>query len=114
MDRLDAIKATVERKGSQTALTFVVVGKRYWCFFSGLDHCFHSFNLQSSFCILPSSWVSYISSFLSIIVKMLDSEGDRKGNCRSGSVIDSQVTNATRNDFYLQSHTAIQGSKTNN
>ena len=29
MNHLDAIKATVEKNGGQTALTFVVVGKRY-------------------------------------------------------------------------------------
>lgn len=50
--------------------------------------------------------------FFQWVTKLFDSEGDRKGNCRSGSVVDSQVINATGNDFYLQSHAAIQGSKT--
>ncbi|KAF8968250.1 ribonuclease H-like domain-containing protein [Flammula alnicola] len=36
-------------------------------------------------------------------------EGDRTGNCHAGSVIDSEITHPAISDFYLQSHSAIQG-----
>ncbi|KAF8970921.1 Piwi domain-containing protein [Flammula alnicola] len=36
-------------------------------------------------------------------------EGDRTGNCRAGSVIDTEITHPAISDFYLQSHSAIQG-----
>ena len=42
------------------------------------------------------------------------SEGDRKGNCHPGLVVENEVTGPMKNDFYLQSHAAIQGSKLNN
>jgi len=38
-----------------------------------------------------------------------NSEGDRKGNCHPGLVVESEVTGPMRNDFYLQSHAALQG-----
>jgi len=38
-----------------------------------------------------------------------NNEGDRKGNCHPGLVVDNEVTGPMRNDFYLQSHAAIQG-----
>jgi len=36
-------------------------------------------------------------------------EVDRSGNCAPGFVVDDQITNATYPDFYLQSHSGIQG-----
>jgi len=38
-----------------------------------------------------------------------ENEGDRKGNCHPGLVVQDQVTGPMKNDFYLQSHAAIQG-----
>jgi len=38
-----------------------------------------------------------------------NNEGDKKGNCHPGLVVDNEVTGPMRNDFYLQSHAAIQG-----
>jgi eukaryotic translation initiation factor 2C len=38
-----------------------------------------------------------------------NNEGDRKGNCHPGLVVESEVTGPMKNDFYLQSHAAIQG-----
>ena len=57
-----------------------------------------------------NKWVSrpfywFITFWLS------SSEGDRKGNCHPGLVVKNEVTGPMRNDFYLQSHAAIQGSK---
>ncbi len=31
-------------------------------------------------------------------------DADRSGNCRAGTVIDSDITHPTEFDFYLQSH----------
>jgi hypothetical protein len=39
---------------------------------------------------------------------LLSSEGDRKGNCHLGLVAENEVTGAMKNDFYLQSHAAVQ------
>ncbi|KDR82046.1 hypothetical protein GALMADRAFT_221933 [Galerina marginata CBS 339.88] len=36
-------------------------------------------------------------------------QGDRTGNCHAGSLIDNTITHPAVNDFYLQSHAAIQG-----
>lgn len=36
---------------------------------------------------------------------------DSSGNCPPGFVVDDQITNAVYPDFYLQSHSGIQGSK---
>jgi len=38
-----------------------------------------------------------------------NNEGDRKGNCHPGLVVEDEVTGPMKNDFYLQSHAAIQG-----
>ncbi|KAF8811942.1 argonaute-like protein [Phlegmacium glaucopus] len=38
-----------------------------------------------------------------------NNEGDKKGNCHPGLVVEDEVTGPMRNDFYLQSHAAIQG-----
>jgi len=38
-----------------------------------------------------------------------NNEGDRKGNCHPGLVVENEVTGPMKNDFYLQSHAAIQG-----
>jgi eukaryotic translation initiation factor 2C len=38
-----------------------------------------------------------------------EAEKDVSGNCRAGTVIDSDVTNARNYDFYLFSHNGIQG-----
>lgn len=35
---------------------------------------------------------------------------DRMGNCYAGSVFDEGIAHPTLFDFYLQSHTALQGS----
>lgn len=39
----------------------------------------------------------------------LNNQGDKKGNCHPGLVVDNEVTGPMKNDFYLQSHAAIQG-----
>ncbi|KAG0229804.1 hypothetical protein BGW42_001330 [Actinomortierella wolfii] len=36
-------------------------------------------------------------------------DADRMGNCRAGTVIDTDVVHPTEFDFYLQSHASIQG-----
>ncbi|KAG0083426.1 hypothetical protein BGZ93_001816 [Podila epicladia] len=36
-------------------------------------------------------------------------DGDRSGNCRAGTVVDSVITHPTEFDFYLQSHGGLQG-----
>ena len=36
-------------------------------------------------------------------------DSDRTGNCPPGTVIDSEITHPFEFDFYLQSHTATQG-----
>jgi len=38
-----------------------------------------------------------------------NNEGDRKGNCHPGLVVENEVTGPMKNDFYLQSHAALQG-----
>lgn len=37
------------------------------------------------------------------------SQGDRSGNCKAGTVIDSDITNPVELDFYLQSHAGLLG-----
>jgi hypothetical protein len=39
-----------------------------------------------------------------------DGDSDRKGNCHPGLVVENEVTGPTKNNFYLQSHAALQGS----
>ena len=34
---------------------------------------------------------------------------DRSGNCKSGTVVDTDVVNSQMNDFFVQSHSGIQG-----
>ncbi|KAI0796707.1 argonaute-like protein [Abortiporus biennis] len=36
-------------------------------------------------------------------------EGDRSGNCRAGTVVDSDIVHPTEFDFYLQSHAGLLG-----
>jgi hypothetical protein len=40
------------------------------------------------------------------------SEGDRRGNCHPGLVVENEVPGFMKNDFYLQSHGAIKAVST--
>ena len=53
-----------------------------------------------------------IRSIAFVAFWLSSSEGDRKGNCHPGLVVknDSEVTGSMKDDFYLQSHAATQGS----
>jgi len=45
----------------------------------------------------------------SVFFPLNNNQGDKKGNCHPGLVVDNEVTGPMKNDFYLQSHAAIQG-----
>lgn len=49
-------------------------------------------------------------SFALVMLCLSSSEGDRKENYHPGLVVENEVTGPMKNDFYFQSHAAIQGS----
>ena len=88
------------------------MGKRYVLFLS-----FHwSVDIDAVLFISHHS-VFFTTSKLSrklnlrCVLIIYSSEGDRKGNCHPGLVVENEVTGPMKNDFYLQSNAALRGSK---
>ena len=112
---LAAIRTIVTGRDYQILVTFIVVGKQQEFFFFHWrvdinKHGILFISHHSVFFLRNNKWVSRVFYWF-MMFWLSSSEGDRKGNCHLGLVVENEVTGPMRNDFYLQSHAAIQGSK---
>lgn len=92
-------------------LTFIVVGKRYAAFSS-----WSAFGLTvvSSHHVRFFPMSPYVRNNRPAIDCTLNrfrsADGDRSGNCPPGFVVDGDIVSPSYPNFYLQSHSGIQGS----
>lgn len=92
----------------EVKLTFIVVGKRFvWCLLHPEVDI-----VQSPYGVLSESFRQPVLAndyrYSSLIYC---SSKDRTGNLRAGFVTVEGLVNPTFNDFYLQSHAAVKGSR---
>ncbi|KAJ2932197.1 hypothetical protein H1R20_g4884, partial [Candolleomyces eurysporus] len=110
-EEIEIIEATIRYnfenhpkiKGTGTPLpklTFVVVGKRYVA---------ASIILSRYKQILTVFLTFVICSHHTLLFPLDRNFNDGKGNCKAGVVVDEGIVQPNVHDFYLQSHSAIQG-----